>query len=63
MVFICWGIFKYHTALAKTGKKNSHCSNRLIASNVIFNKLWAKLYSQHLSAMLIVGPINTWDKL
>ena len=38
---------EYRFALAKICKKSSLCSRRLLTSTFIFNKLWAKLYSQH----------------
>ena len=49
-IFICW---EYHSPLAKKYKKNSLCSGRLLASTLIFKKLWTKLYSQYLCAFLI----------
>ena len=44
---------EYHSALAKTCKENSLWSRGLLASTVIFNKLWAKLYLQYLHVFLI----------
>ena len=49
-IFIFW---EYHSPLAKKYKKNSLCSGRLLASTLIFKKLWTKLYSQYLFAFLI----------
>ena len=49
-IFIFW---EYHSPLAKKYKKNSLCSGRLLASSLIFKKLWTKLYSQYLCAFLI----------
>ena len=53
---------KYHSILGKTCKKNPLCASRLPASTVIFNKLWAKLYSQYLCAFLVQVIHETNDK-
>ena len=50
---------EHHSALGKSCKKNPICPSRLLASTVIFKKLWAKLYSQYLC---IPGSSNSWDK-
>ena len=52
---------EYQSALGKSCKKNALCPSRLLASTVLFNKLWAKLYSQYI-LMCIPGSSNTWDK-
>ena len=61
-MLIFWEIFKYYSTLAKTCKKYSLCSNRLLASTVIFNKLWAKLYLQYPCALLVQLIRETNDK-
>ena len=53
---------KYHSVLGKTCKKNPLCPSRLLASTVIFNKLWAKLYSQYLCTFLVQVIHETNDK-
>ena len=53
---------EYHSALAKACKKNSLCSWILLASTVIFNKQWAKLYSQYSCAFLVQVIHETNDK-
>ena len=55
---------EYHSVLGKTKtcKKNPPGSSRLVANTVIFNKLWAKLYSHYLYAFLLQVIYETNDK-
>ena len=53
---------EYHSVLGKTCKKNPLCLSRLLASTVIFNKLWAKLYSQYSCAFMDQLIHETNDK-
>ena len=53
---------EYQSVLGKSCKKNALCPSRLLASTVIFNKLWAKLYSQYLCAFLVQVIHETNDK-
>ena len=55
-------IEEYQSVLGKSYKKNALCPKRLQASTVIFNKLWAKLYSQYLCAFLFQVIHETNDK-
>ena len=53
---------EYHSVLGKTCRKNPLYHSRLLASTVVFNKLWAKLYSQYLCAFLVQVIHETNDK-
>ena len=53
---------EFYSALAKTCKKNWLCTKKLRASTVVFNKLWAELYSQYSCAFLVQVIHETNDK-
>ena len=53
---------EYQSVLCKSCKKNALCPSRLLASTVIFNKVWAKLYLQYLCAFLFQVIHETNDK-
>ena len=53
---------EFYSALAKTCKKNWLCTKKRRASTVVFNKLWAELYSQYSCAFLVQVIHETNDK-